>query len=26
MITELEDYCIANKVEKLSDLTASYII
>ena len=26
MITELEDYCIANKVERLSDLTASYII
>lgn len=26
MIKELEDYCIANKVEKLSDLTASYII
>lgn len=26
MIKELEEYCIANKVEKLSDLTASYII
>lgn len=26
MINELEDYCIVNKVEKLSDLTASYII
>lgn len=26
MIKELEDYCIANKVEKLSELTASYII
>jgi len=26
MITELENYCLANKVEKLSDLTASYII
>jgi dihydroorotate dehydrogenase (NAD+) catalytic subunit len=26
MIKELEDYCIANKVERLSDLTASYII
>jgi len=26
MIKELEDYCIANKIEKLSDLTASYII
>ena len=26
MIKELEDYCIASKVEKLSDLTASYII
>jgi len=26
MIKELEDYCIANKVEKLSDLTGSYII
>ena len=26
MIKELEDYCIANKVEKLSDLTRSYII
>lgn len=26
MIKELEDYCIANKVEKLSNLTASYII
>ena len=26
MITELEDYCIVNKVERISDLTASYII
>ena len=26
MIKELEDYCVSNKVEKLSDLTASYII
>jgi len=26
MIKELEDYCLANKVEKLSDLIASYII
>lgn len=26
MIKELEDYCIASKVDKLSDLTASYII
>jgi len=26
MIKELEDYCISNKVERLSDLTASYII
>ncbi len=26
MIKELEDYCIANKVEKISELTASYII
>lgn len=26
MIKELEDFCIANKVEKLSDLTASYIL
>lgn len=26
MIKELEDFCIANKVEKLSELTASYII
>lgn len=26
MIKELEDYCIANKTEKLSDLTASYIL
>ena len=26
MIKELEDYCIANKVERLSDLTASYIL
>lgn len=26
MIKELEDYCIANKVEKVSDLTASYIL
>ncbi|MBK7629939.1 MAG: dihydroorotate dehydrogenase [Ignavibacteriales bacterium] len=26
IIKELEDYCIANKVEKLSNLTASYII
>ena len=26
IIKELEDYCIANKVEKLSDLTASYIV
>jgi len=26
MIKELEDYCIANKVEKISNLTASYIL
>jgi dihydroorotate dehydrogenase (NAD+) catalytic subunit len=26
MIKELEDYCVANKVAKLSELTASYII
>jgi dihydroorotate dehydrogenase (NAD+) catalytic subunit len=26
MIKELEDYCIANNVERLSDLTASYIL
>ncbi|MEO8232051.1 MAG: dihydroorotate dehydrogenase [Ignavibacteriota bacterium] len=26
MIKELEDYCIATNIEKLSDLTASYII
>lgn len=26
MIKELEEYCIANNVERLSDLTASYII
>jgi len=26
MIKDLEDYCIANKVKKLSDLTGSYII
>lgn len=26
MIKELEDYCIANKISKLSELTASYII
>jgi dihydroorotate dehydrogenase (NAD+) catalytic subunit len=26
IISELEDYCIANSVKKLSDLTASYII
>lgn len=26
MIKELEDYCLTNKVDKLSDLTASYII
>jgi dihydroorotate dehydrogenase (NAD+) catalytic subunit len=26
MVTELEEYCIQNKIKKLSDLTASYII
>ena len=26
MIKELEDYCIANKVERLAELTASYIL